>query len=185
MSNSEVEYRDLPGFPGYRIGSDGSFWSRRKRNGGLGSEWRQLKARRGSSGYLQIAPMRDGRAVPKLLHRAVLEAFIGPCPSGMEACHSPDPDRTNCRLENLRWDTRRANNIQDKLAHGRLPIGTRHHATKLSEEDVLDIRRRASAGEPQKGIAKAFGLSKAAVQFIVSGRTWKHLPLNPNQGATQ
>lgn len=48
------------------------------------------------------------------VHRLVLEAFVGPCPDGMEACHGNDVPGDN-RLENLRWDTKRANHA-DKVA---------------------------------------------------------------------
>jgi|688.fasta_scaffold962742_2 hypothetical protein len=50
------------------------------------------------------------------VHRLVLEAFIGPCPSGMVACHWND-DSTDNRLENLRWDTPLAN-AQDLRRNG-------------------------------------------------------------------
>lgn len=51
------------------------------------------------------------------VHRLVLEAFVGPCPDGMEGCHS-NGDTSDNRLVNLRWDTKSAN-MQDCLAHGR------------------------------------------------------------------
>jgi len=42
------------------------------------------------------------------VHRLVLEAFIGPCPPGMEGCHWNDiPDDNH--LTNLRWATKSAN----------------------------------------------------------------------------
>ena len=50
------------------------------------------------------------------VHRLVLEAFIGPCPEGMECCHWNDDPADN-RLENLRWDTRSAN-AKDKIRNG-------------------------------------------------------------------
>jgi hypothetical protein len=50
-----------------------------------------------------------GRVVKKFVHRLVLEAFIGPCPPGMEACHYPDPSRQNNHVGNLRWDTKQEN----------------------------------------------------------------------------
>lgn len=64
-----------------------------------------------------ILPLRreDTRATT-LLHRAVLTAFVGPCPEGAEACHFPDRDPMNCALWNLRWDTR-ASNCADVKAH--------------------------------------------------------------------
>jgi hypothetical protein len=68
-------------------------------------------------GYLRAnlyAP--GGRKERRTIHRAVLEAFVGPCPEGQQGCHN-DGDRTNNRLENLRWDTP-AGNSRDKLLHG-------------------------------------------------------------------
>ncbi len=46
----------------------------------------------------------------------VLEAFVGPRPPGMEACHN-DGDSTNDRLSNLRWDTSSSNSL-DAVEHG-------------------------------------------------------------------
>lgn len=42
------------------------------------------------------------------VHVLVLEAFVGPRPDGMDACHNNDIPGDN-RLENLRWDTKSAN----------------------------------------------------------------------------
>jgi len=53
--------------------------------------------------------------------RLVLLAFVGPCPEGMEACHFPDRNPANNRLDNLRWDTR-SGNMRDCKAHGTLVI---------------------------------------------------------------
>jgi group I intron endonuclease len=47
---------------------------------------------------------------------------------------------------------------------------------KLTEEVVLEIRKRANNGELQKDISKHFGISKSSVSFIVNRKTWKHLP---------
>jgi hypothetical protein len=62
---------------------------------------------------LSNGPRRQSRSV----HLLVLEAFIGPCPPGLEACHW-DGDATNNHLDNLRWDTRAANTA-DMMRHGR------------------------------------------------------------------
>jgi excisionase family DNA binding protein len=61
------------------------------------------------TGYHRLALCRPGS--PRRLarvHRLVLEAFVGPCPPGMEACHE-DCDAGNNTLANLRWDTHEAN----------------------------------------------------------------------------
>lgn len=51
-----------------------------------------------------------------LVHRMVLEAFVGPCPDGMEALHWDD-DPFNNKLTNLRWGTR-SENMRDKVRNG-------------------------------------------------------------------
>ena len=56
---------------------------------------------------------KDDRTV----HRLVLEAFVGPCPPGMEACHNNDIPSDN-RLENLRWDTK-SRNAFDAVGNGK------------------------------------------------------------------
>lgn len=66
----------------------------------------------------------DGKRTMLSAHRAVLLAFVGPCPEGFEACHN-DGDATNNRPENLRWDTHLSNN-QDRKRHGRYASGADH-----------------------------------------------------------
>lgn len=51
-----------------------------------------------------------------LVHRLVLEAFVGPRPEGMFGCHN-NGDPSDNRLENLRWDTPK-NNSADMIRHG-------------------------------------------------------------------
>lgn len=60
----------------------------------------------------------------KYVHRLVLEAFVGPCPDGMVACHWDDNPENN-HLNNLRWDTE-SSNQRDKVRNGR------HHAALLT-----------------------------------------------------
>ncbi len=109
-----VEYRDIPGYPGYRVGSDGSVWScfelyRLKGARGFGSRmtdsWHQRKPRKNSRGYLFVCLRKNPGEKLCAVHRLVLEAFVGPCPEGMVCCHYPDNNRTNNALKNLRWDT--------------------------------------------------------------------------------
>lgn len=64
----------------------------------------------------------------KLVHRLVLEAFIGTCPEGMETCHN-NGVRTDNRLENLRWDTSSANN-DDIVKHGNHWLASRVHCPR-------------------------------------------------------
>lgn len=170
-----VEYRDIPGFPDYRIGDDGSAWSRRRigRRGGTSVEWRRLKALWNRRGYLYHGLRRDGRNLPVTVHKLVLQAFVGPRPEGMEACHR-DGDRTNNSLSNLRWDTRRAN-TDDRTAHGTCPHGEGHYLAKLTEERVREMRRLHAEGWGYKRLAKEFKLNESTARSAVIRETWKHV----------
>lgn len=84
---------------------------------------RILTPRPGKTGYLRASLSKGGVTRDYYLHRLVLEAFDRPCPDGMECCHWND-DRTDNRLENLRWASRSGNRY-DSVRNGR-----HHHANK-------------------------------------------------------
>lgn len=124
MSENTVTFRDVPGYPGYRVGDDGSVWSCRKHwglayNKGttsyLSNTWRKLKPGIGSAGHLivTLCPGRHTRSV----HQLVLEAFVGPCPPGMQCRHFPDRNPANNHLSNLQWGTPKQN-AADRVIHG-------------------------------------------------------------------
>lgn len=78
---------------------------------------RMMKAYRSPGNYDRVSLFDGlGRRHWKRVHTLVLEAFIGPRPDGAVACHN-DGDHTNNRVDNLRWDTYSANNV-DLVVHG-------------------------------------------------------------------
>lgn len=95
----------------------GSRWATYQRPVRQSVLWQRLNQR----DYLWVRLSREGRAYSKVVHRLVLEAFVGPCPPGMEGCHN-DGHKQNNRLGNLRWDTPRENQLDTVRA------GT-HHMT--------------------------------------------------------
>lgn len=66
--------------------------------------------------YQTVALCKNGVYEKVRVHRLVLLAFAGPCPSGMVACHN-NGIIDDLRIENLRWDTKSANAI-DCVKHG-------------------------------------------------------------------
>ena len=107
------------------------------------------------------------------VHRLALEAFVGPCPRGMECCHG-NGDRADNRAENLRWDTRRQNALQ-RTEHGTAPAGEAHHNTFITEECVRTIRSRVASGEQQRAVARDMGLGDSLVSNIVRRKTWRNV----------
>lgn len=168
----EVEYRDIPGFPGYRVGSDGSVWSCRV-HGGIRPPWRLLCPgnRKGDVSYLVVNLWRQGKGYMRYVHRLVLTAFRGPGQPGAVACHV-DGNSLNNRVDNLRWGSRKENEA-DKDRHGRRRRGEKHQNAKLTLNNVRDIRRLRGEGIPASAVAKRFGVSRRHIGKILQGATWK------------
>lgn len=105
------EWRAVPGYEGlYQVSDTGRVWSER-----AGRELKPFAHKH--QGHLGIGLTDNrGRRRGQKIHRLVLEAFVGPCPAGMQACHYNDVPNDN-RLENLRWDTPRAN-MMDRSRNG-------------------------------------------------------------------
>jgi hypothetical protein len=115
---TDVEYRNIPGFDGYRAGSDGSIWSCWERGGAAGQKgaWRKLSGRRHvRSGHVYVKT-RLSKTKLNAVHHLVMLAFEGPCPNGLECRHLNGNPQDN-RFENLKWGTR-LENIHDAIRHG-------------------------------------------------------------------
>jgi hypothetical protein len=58
---------------------------------------------------------------------------------------------------------------------GRYAVGTKHPMAKVTEADVLEMRRLRSEGWIQKDIATKFSVKTATVQGILAGKYWRHV----------
>lgn len=170
----EANYKDIPGFPGYKAGDDGSIWSFRKPDGSLGENFHQINGGIDTKGYRYVILSNSGKTFARRVHRLILETFVGPCPAGMIGCHAPDPDRQNNRLSNLRWGTY-ADNYFDAEAHGFTNRGSRNGSSKIKESNVLSIRHMAAQGVSRLAIQKQFNLGESQVRRIILGETWRYL----------
>lgn len=179
-TETEVEYRTIERYPGYKFGSDGSIWTSLHRSGSMayvpGGPWRQLRTKPPRSGRYVNMVIRnaDGKQVQVPGHRLIAEAFLGPCPDGMEVRHAIDNDRTNNAIANLRYGTR-SENHDDQWRHGTMPHGSNHARSKLTESDVIEIRRRTRDGETGAALAREFGVNKTTICSILKGRVWNWL----------
>ena len=53
--------------------------------------------------------------------------------------------------------------------------GTTHPSSKLTEDQVREIRRLLKAGQSLGELAKRFGVSRTAIRNIGNGRKWRWL----------
>lgn len=163
-----VEYRIIAGFPDYRVGDDGSVWSKRR-----GGEWRKMTpGPRNHDGHVGVTLFPGGKS--RYVHHLVLEAFVGPCPPEMLARHG-DGDPKNNALWNLRWGTH-GENMADAVAHGTTAKGERNKAAKLTDEQVRAIRAEYTGRHGQQGeLACKYGVTAARINHIVNGKAWTHV----------
>lgn len=130
-----------------------------------------LKANPNPNGYLLVCLSRDGKNKWMYLHSLVCTAFHGPRPSPkMQCCHE-NGDRLDCRESNLRWDTRKANEL-DKIKHGTHNRGERHGLAKLTDDQVIEIKEALLAGRSQRSLAKKYGVSQTTIYSIKVGKRW-------------
>lgn len=121
MSDAEStgagEWRDAPSYPGYQASRSGLVRSvDRVLSDGRTAGGMVLKASPDRDGYLRVTV--SGRKVP--VHYIVMDAWIGPCPEGMERLHGNSDNQDN-RVTNLRFGTH-LENEQDKRQRGRKNI---------------------------------------------------------------
>ena len=106
----------------------------------------------------------------RLAHRMQWQRFNGPIPNGLFVCHHCDmPLCVNPR--HLFLGTQK-DNMQDAARKGRMGQGETHHNAKLTEAQVLAIRKDPRI---QTEIAKEYGVANTAISKIKSRKRWGHL----------
>lgn len=172
-----IEYRVVPGYPEYRVGDDGSVWSRYSSRGNPGcaltDNWKRLNPS-DRKGYRVVNICSGGKRRTWLVHRLVALAFLGPEPAGCEVCHG-NGDRSDNRACNLRYGTRKEN-MADQLNHGTRNRGEKQGLHKLTEAQVKAIRSAyAAGGVTQQGLADLYKVHVMNINAIVNRRSWAWL----------
>lgn len=160
--NVEV-WAQVTGFPAYHV----STWGRVKSSHGAGRFLKPMMTGVKGNQYETLLLCCQGKTRTVKVHVLVLEAFVGPRPTGCVGCHKDDVRRNN-RLDNLYWGTQKTN-AQDRVRNGH------HFGQLLSVDQVREIRRRRKAGERGVDLAAEFGVSQQIVWNVYSGRTGSHV----------
>ena len=169
--------KDVVGFPGYKVGDWGgvfSLWEGSGRSSRIGTRLKKLKTSTDSHGREVISLSRNKKRVSLKVCWLVLEAFVGPRPLGMDACHFPDRNPQNNRVDNLRWDTKKAN-YRDRIIHQTCNRGERNGSNKVTVNDVIRIRKMREGGCIARVIADKFDVTDANIYQICKGETWAWL----------
>jgi hypothetical protein len=151
----------------YQVSSMGRV---RRVNGIAPGVHRILKQGYTMQGRKQATLCIDGYVRKFQVHALVCTAWHGPCPPGLE-CRHLDGNHLNNVPGNLCWGTH-TQNMQDKTQHGTQLIGEAVPNAKLTESDVLAIRKSL---KPDRELGKHYGVSGPCISNIRNGKTWKHL----------
>jgi hypothetical protein len=127
-SHGAEEWRAVPGYEGrYEVSDLGRVRSLLLHGVSYGVSYdlvrsvpRVLQPTPTGARYLQV----NLAGTMRLVHRLVLEAFVGLCPVGHEGAHL-NGNRTDNRRANLAWKTPREN-AADRERHGATARGDRH-----------------------------------------------------------
>lgn len=140
-----------------RVNTDGECWT-----------WTAATGR-GGYGVLR-ANNKQQRA-----HRYSYELHYGPVPNGLWVLHRCD-NPPCVRPDHLFLGTVR-DNVADMDAKGRrvAPAGTANTMAKLTESDILTIRKLVAEGIPQKELSAIYGVSRGTISLAVNRLTWSHV----------
>jgi hypothetical protein len=122
---------------------------------------------RSQAGYGVIH--RRGRSF--LTHRLAYEAAHGAIPQDAQVLHKCDNPRC-VRPDHLEVGSVRKN-IRDAVRRGLIKVGEQSPSSKLSAQEVSEIRMTyATGGVSLRALAAKFGVNHKTIHKIISGRTW-------------
>lgn len=150
------DIRDVPGFSGYKVDTEGNIY---------GLKGAKLSVELNDRGYARI---KSSHGKWLIVHKAVLEAFVGPRKPN-EVCRHLNGNKLDNRLENLSWGTRRQN-WQDYTAH----IGVDKPVFKptFTDEQVRYIRScDVGAGK----LARQYNTTPWTVSRCRKRMSYKHI----------
>jgi hypothetical protein len=112
-------------------------------------------------------------------HRVALLVAEGLPPDSerVYAAHAPVVcHRSDCAAPaHLRWATH-AENMADKVPDGTENCGTRNGSAKLTDSQVVAIRREYNrGGVTHRVLAAQYAVSSATISDAINGRTWSHI----------
>ena len=114
-------------------------------------------------------------------HRVTFLLFKGPIPLNHEVCHTCD--NPPCINPDHLFSGTDLENVRDKVNKGRHIFGEKVKVSKLTNEQVLEIKmvykNRTSHRWGAKKLSKKFGVSDTAICYVAHNRNWAHIKVKP------
>lgn len=126
-------------------------------------------------GYGQTRYVTSSGKAEQKAHRVSWILANGEIPEGRLVLH--ECDNASCvNPAHLHLGSNKTN-ADEREARGRQyhPKGTRHYRAKLTERDIVTIRRAVACGAEPVAIAPNYGVTKRCIELIVRRVNWKHV----------
>ena len=167
------EWRPITGYEGvYEVSSLGRV--RRIASGQGATAGRVLTEKKATNGYRHVDLSKSDYKIRHRIHRLVAYAFIGPPPTPRHGVNHIDGDKTNNRPSNIEWATQ-SENVSHAYKLGLNPgpdvKGAKNPRAKLTPAQVEEIKALRGV-EGARVLARRFGVSRSAIQFIHQGKHW-------------
>lgn len=174
MEMISAEIRPIPGYEDfYSASSDGRVFSLNYRKMGIVHELAQATH---PEGYKRVKAWHVNRTSPYPVHRLVAMAFI-PNPDNLPQVNHIDGDKGNNHVSNLEWVTNSGNQKHAfRTGLHKCHVGEGHPGHKLTESQVISIRKELSEVPKYKGqlkdIGHRYGVTLHCIFDIKHGRSW-------------
>jgi hypothetical protein len=106
-------------------------------------------------------------------HKVSYLLSVGNINDGLHVCHQCD-NRACCNPAHLFLGTHQ-DNMRDAFNKNRTAHGSRNGMSKITEDQVLQIRELVSQGATARSIAARFGISENYASDVAAGARWKRV----------
>lgn len=169
-------FKTIPGFENYQVSNFGNVKSLKRYATYFNSKSQKfikylilekiLKSSICNRGYYHITLCRNNNRYPRKVSDLVLTTFISKRPKGKEISHL----NGNClddNLNNLKWETHEEN------IKRRNSKGEKNNNAKLTNDQVIEIRKLLQQSYTQGYIAGMFNVYQGTISKIKNNRNWR------------
>ena len=174
IKSETVEYKEIPGFPGYLISKYGLIKSIKSK--------KYLKSNIGKQGYRHLVLMKNGKKVCMKIHRLVALTWLEKPLKEIYEINHKNANKLDNRASNLEWVSKSENLIHAyKMGLLKMPDfifnqnGENNRNAILTEDLVREIRSNHRDGAKRKDLAKIYNINLNTLGDVIYNKGWKHL----------
>ena len=164
-----TEWKDIPGYPGYKASDDGQIASFKKYSSGY-----IMAQHKSTNGYMRVNLQHGDKSTCAGVHRFVAMAFI-PNPDNLPEVNHKNGDKTDNRVENLEWVTSSQNHLHAYRELGKQSAAKGKHFDRRAKLTPTEVRLIRTSNLGLSELAEYFGINESSVYNVRKKRTYKYI----------